>query len=142
MIQSYSKQILFIALILISFQNSKQETVFTVEGLRIYNRPCSESNFIFNIDGTFDDYSKANNNFVLNNMETSNGKKLMATCYPSKHTRDTFGCIIDINKYPLNNVNITLPITPPKVTGYTFKNWEKTIGYNAGVTNKLYGITS
>ena len=74
MIQSYLKQIFFIALILISFQNSKQDTVFTVAELRIYNVPCSESTFIFNIDGTFDDYSNAKNNFVLNNMETSKGQ--------------------------------------------------------------------
>lgn len=73
MIQSYLKQIFFIGLILISFKNSKQDTVFTVEGLRIYNRPCSQSTFIFNIDGTFDDYSKAKNNFILNNLETSKG---------------------------------------------------------------------
>ena len=141
MIQSYLKQIFFIVLILISFQNSKQDTVFTVEGLRIYNVPCGESTFIFNIDGTFDDYSKANNNFVLNNMETSKGQKLMATCYPSRHTRDTFACAIDKNQYPLNNVNITVPTTPPDIVGYTFKNWEKTIGYKPGYSNKLYHIT-
>ena len=65
----------------------------------------------------------------------------MATCYPSRHTGDNFACAIDKNKFPLNNVNITLPITPPNVEGYTFKNWEKTIGYKPGYSNKLYRIT-
>ena len=74
-------------------------------------------------------------------METSKGQKLIVTCYPSRHTRDTFVYAIDKNKNPLNNVNITLPITPSNVEGYTFKNWEKTIGYKPGYSNKLYRIT-
>ena len=142
MIQSYLKKTFFVILILFSFQISKEETEFTAEGLRIYNVPCSKSKgeFQFSIEGTFDDPMKAKDNFLLD-LETSDGKKIKSTCYPFSYPLKNFNCIIYIKQYPLNNVDIFIPTKPPKVTGYTFKNWEKTIGSRPGMTNRLYGIT-
>ena len=145
MLYSYWKRIIFIALILISFQNSIQSVVFTVDtvGKKNFHFSKGKGTYEFYIDGKLNDKNNTlNHNFTMD-LGTSDGKKIKANCSPYNALGgNKFLCEIDKDQYPQNNVDILLPIKAPKVEKYTFKNWEQTIGANPGISNKISSETS
>ena len=75
-------------------------------------------------------------------LDTSSNNKINAECRPIQTLGVyEFSCIIDISKYPLNNVDILLPTKAPQVSQYTFKNWEQVIGAQPGVCNKIAAVS-
>ena len=144
MLYSYWKRIIFIALILISFQNSVQNIVFTVDtvGKKNFHFSKTKGTYEFYIDGKLNDKNNTlTHNFTMD-LGTSDGKKIKANCSPYNALEgNKFLCEID-KEYPLNNLDILLPIKAPKVEKYTFKNWEQTIGANPGISNKIFSETN
>ena len=43
--------------------------------------------------------------------------------------------------YPLEGIDLYLPINAPQTKGYKFKNWEKIIGIYPGESNKIRSVT-
>jgi hypothetical protein len=142
--QSNFKRFLSIACFLILLQNSSESVEFTVEKLDINPSPCSSSSgqYTFSIDGTFSgSTSYFTESFTLD-LDTSSNNKINAECRPIQTLGVyEFSCIIDISKYPLNNVDILLPTKAPQVSQYTFKNWEQVIGAQPGVSNKIASVS-
>ena len=142
--QSNFKRFLPIACFLILLQNSSESVEFTVEKLDINPSPCSSSSgqYTFSIDGTFSgSTSYFTESFTLD-LDTSANSKINAECRPIQTLGVyEFSCIIDISKYPLNNVDILLPTKAPQVSQYTFKNWEQVIGAQPGVSNKIASVS-
>ena len=124
----------------------ENENIFIIIEIVIRTNPCQDSNFgkyTFYIDGTFN--KEVNNSETLKiYLNTSNDQKIEATCTPfyfPNHQIHSFGCDIDIIEYPLDNTDIFLPIYAPNSIKYRFKNWEKIIGSNPGITNKISRVT-
>ena len=144
MIQSNLKTFLSIACFLILLQSSSESVEFTVEKLNKNSSPCSTSSgrYTFSIAGTFSgSTSYFTESFILD-LDTSSGNKINAECRPIQTLGVyEFSCIIDISKYPLNNVDILLPTKAPQVSQYTFKNWEQVIGAQPGTSNKIAAVT-
>ena len=142
--QSNFKRFLPIACFLILLQNSSESVEFTVEKLDINPSPCSSSSgqYTFSIDGTFSgSTSYFTESFTLD-LDTSSNNKIKAECRPIQTLGVyEFSYIIDISKYPLNNVDILLPTKAPQVSQYTFKNWEQVIGAQPGVSNKIAAVS-
>ena len=132
------KQVILLLIILVSIQNTNQ-IQFVVEGLR--KDSCDSTKYKFSIDGTCkEDCSAFTDQFTFD-LEISKKDKIKAECFPIQ----TLGvyklsCSIDISAYPLNNVNVILPLKAPKVEKYTFTNWDKVIGANPGTSNVLTDI--
>ena len=144
MIQSNLKRFLSIACFLILLQGSSESVEFTVDKLVKNSSPCSTSSgrYTFSIAGTFSgSTSYFTESFTLD-LDTSSGNKINAECRPIQTLGVyEFSCIIDISKYPLNNVDILLPTKAPQVSQYIFKNWEQTIGAQPGTSNKIAAVT-
>ena len=142
--QSNLKKFLSLACFLIVLQTSFESVEFTVEKLDKNVSPCStsEGKYTFSIDGTFSgSTSYFTESFTLD-LDTSSGNKINAECRPIQTLGVyEFSCIIDISKYPLNNVDILLPTKAPQITQYTFKNWEQVIGAQPGTSNKIAAVT-
>ena len=68
-------------------------------------------------------------------------EKKKSTCSPWSFLSQYIKCKIDTAKYPLNNVDIILPRTAPKIAGYIFIDWDKVIGANPGTSNKIPYMT-
>ena len=49
-------------------------------------------------------------------------------------------CDINICKYPLENVDLYLPLETPKQKGYIIKNWVNVIGKEPGVSKRISGV--
>ena len=140
MFQHYMQKSLFLALLFISLQNSIQAVEFTVENLNKGSCEKENGKYPFTIHGTFDEKTSYFSSFMLD-LKTSNGDKIQAECSPIQVLLVyEFSCIIDISRYPLNNVNIIFPTTAPNNDKYTFKNWESIIGSNPGVSNVFKAI--
>ena len=142
--QSNLKKFLSLACFLILLQTSFENVEFTVEKLDKNVSPCStsEGKYTFSIDGTFSgSTSYFTESFILD-LDTSSGNKINAECRPIQTLGVyEFSCIIDISKYPLNNVDILLPTKAPQVSQYTFKNWEQVVGAQPGTSNKIAAVT-
>ena len=50
---------------------------------------------------------------------------------------DELSCKIDICVYSINKLDILLPTEAPQPDGYIFVEWEKKIGSNPGVSNRI-----
>lgn len=139
--QLYLKRTIFIALILISIQESNQAIEFTPEKIEVASNPCSKSKgeYDFNIIGTFSD-SVSSFDTITFDVETSDGRKLKSKCNPFKFLSSKFMCKIEV-RYPLDKIDILLPTKAPIVEKYTFKDWEKVFGANPGVNNKIEDVT-
>ena len=143
MIQSNLKRTLFIVLILISIQNSNQNTECTVEKMEYDSDLCSEWKAECVFDIIISSFSDKISSFdtITFDVHTTDGRKLQTTCSPYNIlSTSKFICHIDV-RYPLDNTGILLPTTAPKVEKYAFKNWEKTIGANPGTSNKISDVT-
>lgn len=128
------QRIILLAIFLVSIQNSNQID-FTVTGLKAEG--CKNPEYSFSIEGNCEDCSAITDRFNLN-LETSKKQTVKAECYPMQILMiHKLLCTIDSSVYPLDNVNIILPTSAPKVDKYTFKNWETTIGANPGTSNVL-----
>ena len=126
------QRIILLAIFLVSIQNSNQID-FTVTGLKAEG--CKNPEYSFSIEGNCEDCSAITDRFNLN-LETSKKQTVKAECYPMQILMiHKLLCTIDGSVYPLDNVNIILPTSAPKVDKYTFKNWETTIGANPGTSN-------
>ena len=127
------QRIILLAIFLVSIQNSNQID-FTVTGLKAEG--CKNPEYSFSIEGNCEDCT-ITDGFNLN-LETSKKQTVKAECYPMQILMiHKLLCTIDGSVYPLDNVNIILPTSAPKVDKYTFKNWETTIGANPGTSNVL-----
>ena len=77
-------------------------------------------------------------------MITSKGKKIKAMCTPFDKILSSnayLQCSINICKYPLENVDIYLPVETPTQSGYIIKHWKNVIGQNPGSSNKIERVT-
>ena len=52
----------------------------------------------------------------------------------------SLSCDIEVYLYPLNNVDIIFPLKPPKINGYSFPNWENSIGAEPGISNVIPNV--
>ena len=138
--QSYLKRTIFFVLILAIIQVSFEANAeFTVEKLDTSSYACKKSTaeYDFDILGTWSGSPGISSiQFHVN----SNGKKYIADCLPITLITPKLSCHVQIS-YPFNNADIILPTKAPTIDKYTFKNWEKTIGSNSGVSNKIGGVT-
>ena len=137
MTQSYLKRTIFMAIMLISFNYSKQTVTFTVESLETEESSCSitQAKYEFKIKGKF---SSITYDTLTLDLETSNQKKIKAECTPlNLVVFSQFLCEIDIAKYPLDKVDIIFPTTAPNTKSFTFQDWDKVIGKQPGVSNKI-----
>ena len=139
MLQSYLEKAIFITLILISIQSTKQINEFTVTRLDLDEKYyCSPSSRIdFDIVGSFNDSTSSLDR--INFAVTSNGNKYETECIPSELNGKLI-CHIKL-RYPVNNSDIYLPTTPPENKKYTFKNWENIFGSRGGEISKLENLT-
>jgi hypothetical protein len=72
------------------------------------------------------------------NLNTPSDQKIEATCKPYYNKLiQYFICQINICEYPLNNIDIYLPIEPPISEKYGFINWKNIIGESPGISNKI-----
>ena len=136
--QAYLDKAIFITLILISIQATNQVNEFTVEKLELEERYyCYASRIEFDILGKFNSSTGLLDS--INFYVTSNGNKYETECNPSSLNSKLF-CKIKL-RYPVNNSDIFLPLTPPEDKKYVFKNWENIFGSKPGESNKLANLT-
>ena len=145
MIISYFKSLIFIILVLSSLQNTKEEQVFTITQIGKPFVPClaTTGSYDFYIEGVFSEKSSILDKVYLD-IETSDGRKFQSVCTPSSKTStssDQLQCNIEICLYPLDNVDIILPTKAPNANGYSFPNWESTIGASPGTSNVISKVT-
>ena len=122
-----------------------EEYIFKIEKIKIGFSPCGDSigKYSFYIYGEFNKEVDISETLNLN-LTTSFDKKIETTCTPYYFDNiklHFFICDINICVYPLDNTDIFLPIKAPNSIKYGFRNWEKIIGSNPGVTNKISGVT-
>ena len=123
-------------MILFSFQ---QKIEFTVEDLPQYSFECSQNTtYKFDIKGTFSgSVSSLTDNFELD-LETSDKRKIKSSCTPyNALLTSKITCKIDTCLYPFDKVDIILPTKGPQTNKFIFKDWEKVIGKQSGVSNKI-----
>lgn len=116
--------------------------IFTVREIKP-KTTCRDTSYSFYIYGEFRNKTDIFDELIIN-LETSSFKKIRSICAP--HSFESlkiylFDCEIDICMYPLDNVNLYLPIKAPESSIYKFKNWKKNIGEIPGETNKISEIT-
>ena len=145
MIISYFKSLIFIILVLSSLQNTKEEQVFTITQIGKPFVPClaTTGSYDFYIEGVFSEKSSILDKVYLD-IETSDGRKFQSMCTPfskTSYTPDELQCNIEICLYPLDNVDIILPTKAPNANGYSFPNWESTIGASPGTSNVISKVT-
>ena len=87
----------------------------------------------FDIKGKFHSFDNFLGNAYIE-LETSDGRKIKTECTPLE-SFNKFSCDIKLIKYPLDNVDVILPINAPNTKAYTFLNWEQTIGASPGKSN-------
>ena len=118
--------------------------IFTVKKLKYSSIYCFKilMNYVIYLEGEF---SKETNILDKVNIEliTSKADKIKAICTPfdKDNVKDAcLQCDINICKYPLEYVDLYLPLETPKQAGYIIKNWANVIGKEPGVSNKISGV--
>ena len=102
-------------------------------------------NYIFDIEGEFS--KEANILDKVNiQLKTSTGNIIKSVCTPFNKIsdiipKDFLQCEIDICMYPLEGIDIYLPIVPPKEKGYSFRKWKNIFGIEPNVSNKIESVT-
>lgn len=118
---------------------SLAKNIFKILSVDKVSKPCDEQlrQYFFYIHGKFN--KEINKNEILNiNLENSSGETIKSVCSPNSFERlDFFLCYVDVNQYPLHNINLFLPINPPESTEYEFQDWEIIIDSNSGESNKI-----
>ena len=141
MIQLILKITIFIALISFSLQQSSQKIDFTVEELNIKNECSKNTQYEFEILGTFNGSPSSLSDTIQLDLSTSDGRKIKTSCTPLNiFGISQFDCKIDTCLYPLDKVNVILPTTAPQTNKFTFKDWEKVIGQQSGVSNIISNV--
>ncbi len=132
------KKLFLIIIAILSYVKCKEEDIsFTVVNITISQVSCFPylGTYLFYITGQFNKPPKITNTITFN-LDTPVGSTV--TCYALDKTPvspDQFQCTIDLCDYPINNQNITLPVNPPSVSGYSFPNWKEIIGVEPGISN-------
>jgi hypothetical protein len=132
------QKLLIIIFIFLSCIKCKEEDIsFLVENITLSQVSCLPNlgTYLFYIKGQFSQPPKITN-IISFNLESPHNSK--TTCYPLEKTSvsdDQLQCEINICDYPINKENITLPINPPTISGYTFPNWKELIGADPGISN-------
>ena len=127
------------------YPESTNDQIFTVKKLKTnLLLSCFEliGSFNFDIEGEF---SKDINilDKVNINLSTSSGKTIKSKCTPFSETsfqNARLQCDIDICIFPLENIDIYLPIKAPTVKGYKFNYWKAIIGAEPGVSNVIKNV--
>ena len=109
-------------------QENSSDQIFTVSGFGIRFLPCMDfaGSYIFDIEGEFS--KKANILDKINiQLTTSAGNIIKSVCTPFNKisyfdSKDFLQCEIDICLYPLEGIDIYLPIVPPKKKDILLKN--------------------
>ena len=99
--------------------------------------PCipNLSTFLFNIKVEF---SKSPD--ITKTLSLNLSPNIVSSCYPFENTSVTdsfFQCKIDVVDYPINNINIYLPLVAPNSDYYNFLNWNETIGKEPEISNRI-----
>jgi len=116
----------------------KDEKVdINIISLELPQLPCipNLSTFLFNIKVEFSKSPKITKTLAIN--LSSN---IVSLCYPFENTTVSdsfFQCEIDIVDYPINNINIYLPLDSPNSDYYNFLNWKDVIGKNPEISNRI-----
>ena len=119
------------------------EYIISIKYIQKYYEICYDTYGIY----SFDIYVEMNKKIdtsenITINLDTSSDKIIQATCTPYyAKIIQSFKCEINICVYPLNNIDIYLPINPPKSKKYGFKNWKEIIGNSPGISNKISKVT-
>ena len=119
------------------------EYIISIKNIEIGFEPCLDTYGIY----FFYIYVEINKEIDISekitiNLDTSSDKIIEATCTPFfNEIFSYFLCEINICVYPLNNIDIYLPINPPKLKKYGFKNWKEIIGNSPGISNKISKVT-
>ena len=121
------------------FSNCIGEQTFTVDHIEKGLCLPSLGTVSIKIYGTF---SQETSIFDFIYIEfTTSEKKIQSECQAiefDSYSISYLSCEIDISfYYPLNYVDIFLPVNAPQVSGYKFVNWEKVIGNNPDTSNKI-----
>ena len=132
--------------------NKKEEIVDSNTSNQIFTVKSMESSWIscFKMTNSYviylyGDFSKEVKilDKVTIELTTSKSNKIKAICTPfdkSGFTEECLQCDINICKYPLENVDLFLPLETPKQAGYIIKNWANVIGKEPGVSNRISGV--
>lgn len=128
----------------INFDINSNEQIFTVKNIDIGFLPCMKitGSYVFDIEGEFSKEVHILDKVIIELM-SSEGKKIKAICTPfnnTKYTKAKLQCDIDICKYSLEDIDLYLPTSAPKVKGYKFNDWKKIIGVEPGDSNVINDV--
>ena len=122
------------------------DQIFIVSGIGNNIMPCLSipGSYVFNIEGKFS--KEANRlNKVNIKLKTSTGNIIKSVCTPfnkfGDFSNDFLQCEIDICMYPLEGIDIYLPIIAPQEKGYTIKKWKNIFGIDPDESNKINSVT-
>ena len=124
---------------LFSYSKFKDEIIdFNFEKIEFSQVTCVPDlgTYLFYIKGNFS-HSPSIKNLITFNLDSS---KREVICHPLEKTSVTneqLQCEINTCNYPINEENIFLPISPPKIEGYNFPNWKQILGEKPGLSNKI-----
>ena len=115
------------------------EYIFTIKEVELGIKPCSEDygEYYFYI------YCEMNKDIdtsekITIDLSSSSNQIIKAKCTPYyTEVIKFFICVIDILEYPLNDIEIYLPIDPPISKKYGFINWKNIIGISPRTSNKI-----
>ena len=118
--------------------------IFTVKNIKSSWIYCFSStlNYVIYIEGEFSKEIDILDKVYIE-LTTSKGNKIKAMCTPFDKFLSSEACLtcdINICKYPLENVDLYLPLEAPKQTGYIIKNWTNVVGKEPGVSNRISGV--
>ena len=125
-------------------ESNTSNQIFTVKRIKSSWIYCFTTtlNYVIYIEGEF---SKEVNilDKVYIELTTSKGNIIKAMCTPFDKFLSSDACLtcdINICKYPLENVDLYLPLETPKQAGYIIKNWTNIVGKEPGVSNRIQGV--
>ncbi len=136
-------KVTIISLLQIALYCINEKAPFIISGIELLNESCNEKvgkfNFIIygefekepNEYGTMDLYLLSPLNAYTNCLGVNKGVNKEAY----------FICMIDIIKYPLNNIKLSLPHEAPKSYLYKFPNWKEIFSKNNTILENAFCTT-
>jgi len=115
------------------------EYIITIDKVRLGFEPCSENygEYYFYIYAEMNQDIDVSEEIAID-LNTSNNQIIRTICSPHySEIVQFFLCKIDICEYPLNDIDIYLPLDPPISQKYGFLNWKNIIGSSPGTSNKI-----
>ena len=132
--------IILIGFLFLKFFCKQEESEISFKVINITQSPlrCMSTlgTYLFYIYGEFSSAPNIKNIITLDLAEPSNAKAL---CYPFSPTTikgDFIQCEINLCDCNITD-KILLSENEPKISGYSFPNWEETIGSNPGISNEV-----